>query len=322
MCADLVLRKRAALTKGEVGLFLDTIVFEQEWETIHQGVDVTVTATQSRNVKQFRLFWALAKKIADSGVLGDADARDVVNWLLLKCKHVRYVTNKHRDGIETTPIVKSIRFAQMDQTEFNRLFARAMFIVVSEILPDMPEGDLRAEVEQMAGVTAPEPEPPKTRRRRARPDHDPITGEIPATEPVMASLQETTSPAHPAPEGPPPDGVGTVSTIPAADAPQGGPDTAPASPVSAAKPAPLPAGGDAGPVPDPKTVAEWQLWCKDWLDAASDDPETADIQIMNRWNKEKTIRNACGVTADDRQRLFAYYTAILEAKREAQARKL
>lgn len=326
--SDLVMRKRPAMHAGELGLFIDTQVFEEEFATIKQGVDVAVEAKQSRNLKQMRLAWGLCRKIADSGVLGDADTREVMNYLLKKAKHVKYVANQHRDGVEVEVIVKSIRFAQMDQTAFDRLFNRILFIVTSEILPDMPESELRAEVEKMAGVATPEPETPKPRRRRAapKPDHDPETGEvielqIPATEPVTASLRESTSPAHPAPEGPPPDGAGTVSTIPADDAPQGSADVTPASVPSSAKPVPHPPAAQvaAGPAPLPKNVGEWQLWCKDWLDAASDDPAVYDINILKRWKDELPLRNAVGVTTEDRQRLFAYYTAILEAKREAQA---
>jgi hypothetical protein len=197
--ADLVMRKRPAMHAGELGLFIDSPVFETEWETIKQGTDITVTATQSRNPKQHRLFWGLAGKIAESGVLGDADARDVVDYLLLKCKHVRYVTNVLRGGTEITPIVKSIRFAAMDQTAFDRLFNRALYIVTSEILPEMPESDLREEVEKMSGVSAPEPTLPK---RRGRPRLPAKVSIIPAIEPVAAG-DVPNQPGPPPSDGPP-----------------------------------------------------------------------------------------------------------------------
>src|SRR5262249_41630246 len=123
------MRKRPAMHAGEVGLFVDTQVFEDEFASIKQGSDVTVKATQSRNTGQFRLFWAMANKIAKSGVLGDLDGRDVVDWLLMRCKHVRYVTTEFKGGTTTTPVPKSIRFAQMEQTEFDRLFNRALYII-------------------------------------------------------------------------------------------------------------------------------------------------------------------------------------------------
>src|SRR5215469_5223140 len=139
------MRKRPALHQGELGLFIDSEVFESEFSSIKQGVDVAVEAKQSRNLKQMRLAWALCRKIADSGVLGDADTREVMQYLLKKAKHVRYVANQHKNGVEVEVIVKSIRFASMDQTAFDRLFNRMTYIVTSEILPDMPDGELRTE---------------------------------------------------------------------------------------------------------------------------------------------------------------------------------
>jgi len=326
--AEIAMTKRPAMHAGEMGLFIDSPIFEDDFANVRTKVGLQVKVTQPHNLKQFRLAWVLAGTIAKSGVLGDTDKEEAMAYLLKKAKHVKYVYNKHREGEELEVVVKSIRWAQLEQDAFNRIFNRMIYIVVSEILPDMPESELRAEVEKMAGVATPEPEPPKTRRRRAaaKPDHDPETGEvieskIPAAEPVTASLRESTSPAHPAPEGPPPDGAGTVSTIPAADAPQGSADVTPASVPSSARPVPHPPAAQvaAGPAPLPKNVGEWHLWCKDWLDAASDDPAVYDIDILKRWKDELPLRNAVGVTTEDRQRLFAYYTAILEAKREAQA---
>jgi len=191
--ADLILRKRGALAVGEMGLFLDTEVFREEFDSIRQGVDVAVEAKQSRNLKQMRLAWALCRKISDSGVLGDADTREVMQYLLKKAKHVRYVANQHRHGVEVEVIVKSIRFVQMDQTSFDRLFNRMMYIVTSEILPSMLDDEVRAEVERMAGVDAPEPEKP----RRRRPTMPKPVSVIPAAEPVTeaASRSQPNPPA-------------------------------------------------------------------------------------------------------------------------------
>jgi hypothetical protein len=49
-----------------------------------------------------------------------------------------------------------------------------------------------------------------------------------------------------------------------------------------------------------------------------DNPANTDVDILTKWNGETKLRNSCGVTADDRQQLFAFMTAIVEKKREAQ----
>lgn len=155
--ADLILVKRPAMHKGELGLFVDNETFEDEFASIKSGVGLEVKATQPRSLPQMRHAWALATKIANSGVLGDASQREVMDYLLLKARHVRYVTTQFKGGTETVPVVKSIRFASMDQTEFQRLYNRMIFIVASEILPEMPESELRSEIELMAGVSIPQP---------------------------------------------------------------------------------------------------------------------------------------------------------------------
>lgn len=152
--SDLVMRKRPAMHKGEVGLFIDSPVFEDEFDLIKQGADITVEATQDINPKQFRLFWALMGKISKSGALGDADTREVADYILMKCKWVRYVTTNFKGGTDITPVVKSFRPSRMDGTSFNRVFERAMYIITSEILPDVPDGVLRDEIENMSGVGA------------------------------------------------------------------------------------------------------------------------------------------------------------------------
>lgn len=289
--ADLVMRKRPALHAGEIGLFIDSPVFEDDFGHIRQGTDVVVTATQSRNIKQMRLAWALAGKIAKSGVLGDADSRDVMNYLLKKAKHVRYIANQHRDGVEVEIIVKSIRFAQMEQTAFDRLFNRMIYIVATEILPDVPEGVIREEIEKMSGVSTPEPEAPKPpRQRRTR-------AAAPAPDPVAALPPPSPEPARAEPPG----------DLPEASSPP--PAAPPPSPPAATE-------VKTGEAPkSPTNVPEWETWTAYWLEQANKDVNVSPEQVLSKWNGERTLRNTCGVTADDRQPFFETMETIVEAKR-------
>lgn len=131
-------------------------MFEDEWATIKHG-EVEVHATTDVNMKQFRLFMAMCSAIAKSGALGEMDTRDVRDYILMKCKWVKYVTSKWRGGEDTIPVVKSFRPTQMDGTVFQRIFDRGLFVIASEILPHMPESELRSEIELMAGVSTPQP---------------------------------------------------------------------------------------------------------------------------------------------------------------------
>lgn len=308
--ADLVMVKRGALAKGEMGLFIDSEVFSEEFGSIKQGTDISVEAKQSRNLKQMRLAWALCRKIADSGALGDADTREVMNYLLKKAKHVKYIANQHRHGVEVEVIVKSIRFASMDQTAFDRLFRRMIWIVISEIIPDMQENALRAEVEHMSGVTTPEPEMKTVKQTRRRALPAPVSV-IPADEPVNEAVNQGQS--NP-PASPPTDGAGTVSELPSDVAPPAPKASELAKPVP---PSPAAIGGPAGPAP-PNNVKTWHDWCFAWLKAMDDDPIVPDVAVLTKWASETKLRNQCGVTADDRQQLFSLMNKIVEKKRESQ----
>jgi hypothetical protein len=310
--ADLMMRRRPALHAGEIGLFIDSPVFEAEWDTIKQGTDITVTATQSRNPKQFRLFWGLAAKLAESGVFGDADTRDVVKWLLMKCKHVEYVTTKFRHHEETIPVVKSIRFASMEQTAFNRLFERALYIITTEILPDMPAGELRAEVEKMSGVETPEPTPPKRRGRppRTKPSMPDPVSIIPDTDPVTAGSVPN-FPGQPSPscrhdgEGQPtdPDPAPEPVTEPMA-----------IDPAPSADPAPSPvANAERGPIT--RDLEGWRTYCLAWLEQYRIDPEKTEQDILIRWQADRKVRNACGVTSVDSQPVYEVYLNLVDEKR-------
>lgn len=274
---------------GEIGLFVDSEIFESEFATIKSNTDLEVKATQPRSLPQMRHAWALATKISDSGVLGDASQRETMDYLLLKAKHVRYVTNRHRDGIETTAVVKSIRFASMDQTEFQRLYNRMIFIVASEILPEMPEGELRDEVERMAGVGIPQQDPAPVKPRQRRP---------------RASEKVSVIPADDVP------GDAGAQPLPPADAP--------------APPAPPPAAqvkAEPAPLKEPTNVETWKAYGLIWLGQMDDDGAATDVDVLARWSGETKLRNACGVTGEDRQPLFELMNAILEKKREAQAKR-
>jgi hypothetical protein len=128
------MRKRASQHTGEIGLFIDSEVFESDFASIKMNTEVEIKATQSRSLKQLRLAWGLARRVAQSGALPDADdAKDVMDFIKIKCRHVRYI-HDHHNG-ETVIVPKSIRFAAMDQTAFQRFMNRAIYVVVTEILP-------------------------------------------------------------------------------------------------------------------------------------------------------------------------------------------
>src|SRR5690349_2245649 len=58
---ELVMRKRAGHA-GEIGLFVDSPVWEGELANIKEGAEVKVVATTPRSLRQLKFAWALATK--------------------------------------------------------------------------------------------------------------------------------------------------------------------------------------------------------------------------------------------------------------------
>ena len=125
---------------------------------------VLVKVTMPRNLRQHRLAWALATKVAEACEwLHDRD--DAMSWLKIKARHVRYIHDTRSSEMQIIP--KSIRFAALDQTGFDRVFKRMVYVTVTEIIPGLDEAALRAEIESMVGIDPTPIEPPK-RQRKAR----------------------------------------------------------------------------------------------------------------------------------------------------------
>jgi hypothetical protein len=253
---------------------------------------VLVKVTMPRNLRQHRLAWALATKVAEAcDWLHDRD--DSMAWLKIKARHVRYIHDTHSG--ETQIVPKSIRFAALDQMGFDRIFKRMVYVTVTEIIPGMDETALRAEIESMVGVDTAPPEvaPTKEPKRRGRPPkpRDPI-------EPISIIPDNTFPGDRPLPE------------LPNADGPLAHPS---------ASPAPLhsPAAQEAATVQalHPKTATEWAAYCRTWLAEYEKDPTKTDQDAMLRWNNERALRNDCGVTSDERQPLFVEYGNTIERMR-------
>lgn len=112
--------------------------------------DVFVTVRSRRSPAQHRMAWALAQKLAEAcDFLHDRE--EAMEYLKMKCRHVRWVIEpaRGRRPERTYMMPKSIAWASLTQERFSRLFNRMIFVVCSDVLPDLKESDLRKEIEAM-----------------------------------------------------------------------------------------------------------------------------------------------------------------------------
>jgi hypothetical protein len=123
---------------------------------------VMVTIKVPRNLRQFRLAWALADIVSKS-CDWLADRESAMDWLKIKSRHVRMIQDPLRGTIAIVP--KSISFASLDQAGFARVLNRMIYITTTEIIPGLEEGALRAELEAIVGI---DPTPPKGKTTNER----------------------------------------------------------------------------------------------------------------------------------------------------------
>lgn len=108
--------------------------------------EVSVDAKARRNMKQHRLYWVLMDLCAqaDDRFHDEEEASDFIKY---KTKHVKLAHNPVTGASFLIP--KSMSEASMSAAQFRRYFDRALYVVLTEILPGVPEGELRAQIEKI-----------------------------------------------------------------------------------------------------------------------------------------------------------------------------
>jgi len=151
---ELTMRKRAG-RQGEVGLFVDSPVWTDEFASIKMDAEVKVEATTPRSIRQLKYAWALAGKISDACDWLDTK-EDAMDWLLIEAKHVRRIYDPLRQVAYLRP--KPTRFGAMDGSAYTRLLNRMKHIALTVVVPGLEESALKAEIEAMIGADF-DPEP-------------------------------------------------------------------------------------------------------------------------------------------------------------------
>lgn len=141
MAVDIPMRR-----DGGHAVPVDAIAAEEFANAVADRSEFMATCRRARSIKQHRWAWALAQKVAEAHPdLLDRD--QAMHLLKLKARFVAVVVDPTNNRIHLIP--KSIAWDKCPQEVFNRLMNRFVYIVVSELIPGMDEGDLRNEIEAM-----------------------------------------------------------------------------------------------------------------------------------------------------------------------------
>jgi hypothetical protein len=282
---EIIMVKRVARA-GEMGLFVESPIWEDEFSVLKIGSEVKVIATTPGNLKYVRFFHALAGKVADNcSYFVDKD--DAKKQILLDARHFKIV----QEPLSGRTEIKAKSVAGLSGDEWIRLLRRCTHVVITKFLPGMDENVLRAEIEAMIfdPISLPEPAKPAPKRRgrpplkkiSVLPDDEPQPPDDPAQDPAQRKEAHET------------------------EAPQG----QPASSVAAVAPATV-VFYDQG-----FNVKDWSEWTEAWLRAALINMNMTAEQVMIRWCDEKKLREACGVTSEALSPMFDLYRAIIERMR-------
>jgi hypothetical protein len=133
---------------GEIGLFIDSPVFAEDFAKIKLGTEVRLEITTERNAQMFKFLWALAGKIAENSesFLDREDAMDNVPYGL-KCKagHAKAVVDPETGKVTVRPL----SLKRLDGEAFKRLLDRMVYVACRDIVPGMEPGPLTDEIEAM-----------------------------------------------------------------------------------------------------------------------------------------------------------------------------
>ena len=146
MSAEIILVKRRA-KEGEIGLFCDSPVFEEEMTSLPMGQDIKAECTVPAHLKYLKFFWALCGKCCDN-TEAFVDKRDCANRLLLEARHYKIVQEPLTGETEIKP--RSVSGLSADT--WIRLLKRVTHVVITQFMPGMDENALRAEIATMIGM--------------------------------------------------------------------------------------------------------------------------------------------------------------------------
>jgi hypothetical protein len=146
MSVEIFLRKRVARA-GEIGLFLETTIYEEEWNSVAIGAECDVKLTVPVHEKYRKAFHALCGTLADAVELFGSSKEFAKEQLLMQCRHVTYHYDRLRDKTE----IRAKTTSKLDADGWRRLLKRADYVIETEYLPGIPEGSLKDEIEKRIG---------------------------------------------------------------------------------------------------------------------------------------------------------------------------
>jgi hypothetical protein len=140
------LTKRKARYAGEVGLFPDSALAAEDFAPIALGAEVRASLATERHAALLKYLWALCSLVAQNGD-EYRDREEAFDGLLVRARHIEAKVDPQTGEV----IIKRLSTRRLDNEAMQRLVARVKYIVLTEVLPGVPDGQLADEIDRMIG---------------------------------------------------------------------------------------------------------------------------------------------------------------------------
>ena len=141
MAVEIILHKRGALAKGEVGLFANNQMAADDLAIIANDSDVLARCSTPRQLAQLKYLWALATKVAEcrDDIL---DKDDAMSLLKRRAKFVKFAV----DPVTGEMGLREKSLARLGSEDLQRLTNRMVYVTCADIVPGIEEKKLREEL--------------------------------------------------------------------------------------------------------------------------------------------------------------------------------
>lgn len=142
---EIILFKKRALYKGEVGLFADNEMAEEDFRLFTIGTHVQGDLYSPQTIEKQRFLWGLVYKTWQNTDLW-MDHHEAMHDLKTRV----HFTRMRWDGEKMVERTKSI--TRISDQQLRLLTERIADVICSEIMPGMKRNQLYHEIEEMTGV--------------------------------------------------------------------------------------------------------------------------------------------------------------------------
>lgn len=144
MTIETFLVKRKAKYRGEVGLFPNSEMAEEDLAPISANGEVIATLRREKNIQALRYLWALVHKVADNTDFF-LDKDDAMEAFKTRVGYSKAVYDPFTRKVE----VKTKSLTRISDEQLRLLTDKITTIICDEILPGIKRKHLREEIEAM-----------------------------------------------------------------------------------------------------------------------------------------------------------------------------